>query len=529
MRALSLALASAIASAFAQAPAIDPKLPSVWVIGDSTANNNDHRGWADPFADYFNPAQVNIVNRARGGRSSRTFVTEGLWERVRAELKPGDFVLIQFGHNDGGPPDRDRARGSLPGLGDESQEFTLPDGSTELVHTFGWYMRKFIAETRQRGAAPIVLSLTVRNIWTAAAVERGSGSFSKWSAEIAAAASVPFADVTNAIADQYEKMGEAQVKELFPEDHTHTSQAGADLNASLIVATLKGLQSPVVAWLSAKGRSVVPYPIPVAPFRASLHLPVPANSALPTLFLIGDSTVRNGHGDGANGQWGWGEPIVDYFDPARINVVNRAVGGLSSRTYLIQGDWDRVLAMLKPGDFVMMQFGHNDGGSFDDPARARGTIPGVGDETKEIDNPITKQHEVVHTYGWYLKTFIAGARAKGATPIMCTLIPRKIWKDGKIERNLKDYAGWAAVVAQSENVALVDLNEIIARRYDALGPEKVEPLFGDPHTHTNRAGAELNAECVIAGLKALASNPLAQFFSLKARDVAPYDAGVVPK
>ena len=59
--------------------------------------------------------------------------------------------------------------------------------------------------------------------------------------------------------------------------------------------------------------------------------------------------MRNGRGDGANGQWGWGEPIVNYFDPVKINVVNRAVGGLSSRTYLTQGHWDRVLAMLKPG------------------------------------------------------------------------------------------------------------------------------------------------------------------------------------
>ena len=108
---------------------------------------------------------------------------------------------------------------------------------------------------------------------------------------------------------------------------------------------------------------------------------MPANPALPTLFLIGDSTVRNGRGDGANGQWGWGEPLVDYFDPAKINVVNRAVGGLSSRTYLTMGHWDRVLAMLKPGDFVMMQFGHNDDGPLDDrraraaPSRAPATRP----------------------------------------------------------------------------------------------------------------------------------------------------------
>jgi lysophospholipase L1-like esterase len=201
--------------------------------------------------------------------------------------------------------------------------------------------------------------------------------------------------------------------------------------------------------------------------------------------------------------------------------VNRAVGGLSSRTYFAQGQWDRVLEMLKPGDFVMMQFGHNDDGPLDDTARARGTIKGIGEETKEIDNPITKKHEVVHTYGWYLKKFIADTRAKGATPIMCTLIPRKIWQDGKIARNTQDYAGWAAAVADAGKVPLVDLNEMIARRYDGLGPEKVEPLFADPHTHTSRAGAELNAECVIAGLKRLASNPLAGVFSEKAKAVAP--------
>ncbi|HEY6375152.1 MAG TPA: SGNH/GDSL hydrolase family protein, partial [Edaphobacter sp.] len=78
----------------------------------------------------------------------------------------------------------------------------------------------------------------------------------------------------------------------------------------------------------------------VSPTDPSLHeklgLPKPTNPSLPTLFLVGDSTVRNGHGDGANGQWGWGEPLVDFFDPAKINVVNRAIGGRSSRTYITE-------------------------------------------------------------------------------------------------------------------------------------------------------------------------------------------------
>jgi lysophospholipase L1-like esterase len=255
-----------------------------------------------------------------------------------------------------------------------------------------------------------------------------------------------------------------------------------------------------------------------------MRLPEPANPNLPSLFLIGDSTVRNGRGDGAGGQWGWGEPIVDYFDAAKINVVNRAVGGLSSRTYLSQSHWDRVLAMLKPGDFVMMQFGHNDEGAVNDNFRARASLKGTGDESQEIDNILTKQHEVVHSFGWYLKKFIADARAKGATPIVCSLIPRKIWKDGKIARNSEDYGKWAADVAASEKAPFVDLNNIIADRYDQLGEAKVEPLFGDPHTHTSRIGAELNAECVIAGLKGLTNNPVALYFTEKAATVVSYAA-----
>lgn len=483
------------------------RLPHIYVIGDSTANNAAQRGWADHLGAYFDESKAVILNRARAGRSSRTFRTEGLWDKVHDELQPGDFVLIQFGHNDGGPPDQDRARGSLPGLGEESREFTLPNGSRETVYTFGWYMRHYIDETRAKSATPIVLSPTVRNIWKGIAVERGPGRYMRWSADVARAAETPFLDVTDAIADTYEDLGADRVKPLFPEDHTHTSPEGAELTASLVVATIRGADASALSvLLSAKGLAIDPWP---APFdTARLGLTVPRDPKLPTIFLIGDSTVRNGHGDGANGQWGWGEPLVGRFDTSRVNVVNRAVGGLSSRTYLTQGHWARVLAMLQTGDFVLMQFGHNDSGPLDDTARARGTLPGTGDETKEIDNPITKRREAVHTYGYYLRRFVEDARAKGATPIVCSPIPRKIWKDGKIVRNSTTYGKWAAGVAASESAPFLDLNEIIAARYDALGPAKVEPLFGDEHTHTSRAGAELNADSVVEGLRNLKDLPV---------------------
>lgn len=250
------------------------------------------------------------------------------------------------------------------------------------------------------------------------------------------------------------------------------------------------------------------------------NLPTVANPKLPSLFLVGDSTVRNGRGDGAGGQWGWGEPLVNFFDTTKINVVNRAIGGRSSRTYITEGQWNDALALMKAGDYVLIQFGHNDSGPLDDTSRARGTLPGVGDDSKEIDNPLTQKHEVVHTYGWYLRKYISDARAKGVTPILCSLIPRKTWESGKIVRNTSTYAGWAKQVAESEHVAFVDLNNRIATRYDKLGSETVESFFADPHTHTSRAGAELNATCVVSELKRLPNNPFAPYFSPKAEDLS---------
>jgi lysophospholipase L1-like esterase len=239
----------------------DPKLPTLFVVGDSTANNNagGARGWGDPFAAFFDASKINVLNRARAGRSSRTFLTEGLWDKVLADMKAGDFVLIQFGHNDAGAiNDASRARGSLPGLGEESVEIdNLLTHKHEVVHTYGWYMRKFIADAKAKGAHPIVLSLTVRNIWKDGRVERGPGRYGEWAAEVARSEGVPFVDLTNIIADEYERLGQEKVKELFGPDHTHTSPAGAELNASLVVAGLKALKkNPLAPYFSAKGKAV---------------------------------------------------------------------------------------------------------------------------------------------------------------------------------------------------------------------------------------------------------------------------------
>ena len=240
-------------------------------------------------------------------------------------------------------------------------------------------------------------------------------------------------------------------------------------------------------------------------------LPAPRDTTLPTLFHIGDSTVRNGSGKGGNGQWGWGDMTSCWFDTTKLNVVNRAIGGRSARTYLSQGQWDRVIALVKPGDIVTMQFGHNDSSPVNDTSRARGTLRGIGEESEEIDNLLTRQHEVVHSFGWYLRRFISDTRARGATPVVVSLVPRNYWVDGRTRRDTANFAGWAQQVARAEDVGFVDLNALIAAEYDAAGEEAVKQFFVADRTHTTLAGAQLAARVAAAALSDLPKSPVAAY------------------
>jgi rhamnogalacturonan acetylesterase len=234
----------------------------------------------------------------------------------------------------------------------------------------------------------------------------------------------------------------------------------------------------------------------------------------PTIFLIGDSTVRNGRGDGAGALWGWGDIVAGRFDTNKVRIVNRALGGRSSRTFFTEGLWDKVKTELHPGDFVLMQFGHNDGGEISRGDRPRASLKGNGDESKEVTLEKTGASETVHSYGWYLRRYIADTKAAGATPVVLSPIPRNIWKDGKVARASDDYSKWAAEAARGSGALFLDLNELVARRYEEIGEPRVASEFftAKDHTHTTRSGAELNADCVALGLRDLNDSPFKSLF-----------------
>jgi lysophospholipase L1-like esterase len=233
----------------------------------------------------------------------------------------------------------------------------------------------------------------------------------------------------------------------------------------------------------------------------------------PTIYLIGDSTVDNGSGN--NGLWGWGKFFDRFFDTTRIDIKNYAQGGTSARTFQTNGIWDKkinkrgmwdtVYAKLKKGDYLIIQFGLNDAGKIDDSARARGTLHGIGEDSTIIYNAVTKQQETVYSFGWYLRNFIRQAKSKGVSVIVCSSIPRNIWKEGKIVQGENGFASWALEVATKEKVYSIDLNKKIAEKYDSLGEELVTKQFhfGADNTHTTEPAAILNASLVVKGILGL--------------------------
>jgi len=229
--------------------------PVVFITGDSTVKNEDRDensmwGWGSQAYTVFDQKKITCANCAKAGRSTRTFLNEGRWDEVCNSLQKGDFVLIQFGHNDIGAIDSARMRGVIPGVADTSHVYRMKtSGQYEVVYSFGWYLRKFIQDVREKGATPIILSLTPRNEWKDGKIERRNDTYGEWYREVARQTGCEFVDVHNISADFLDKKGQEKAKAYYNHDHTHTSLIGAQNNAKSVAKGLKKIKSPLAKYL----------------------------------------------------------------------------------------------------------------------------------------------------------------------------------------------------------------------------------------------------------------------------------------
>lgn len=472
--------------------------PVLFLVGNSTMRtgtlgngNNGQWGWGYFAHEYFDENRITVENHALGGTSSRTFYNR-LWPDVLKGIRKGDWVIIELGHNDNGPYDSGRARASIPGIGKETLEVTIEEtGVKETVYTYGEYMRRFIRDVKERGAYPILMSLTPRNAWEDAdstIVTRVNKTFGLWAKQVAKKERIPFIDLNEITARKFETYGKEKVKYMFYLDRIHTSEYGARVNAA---SAAEGIRE-------YKNLGLAKY---LKPFEKDTVTGATRKSGCPVLFTIGDSTVRNE--DKGDGMWGWGSVIADLMDTARISVENHAIAGRSARTYLDEGRWDKVYNALQPGDFVLIQFGHNDAGDIH-TGKARAELPGAGNESRIFKMEATGKYKVVYTFGWYLRKFIMDVKEKGAYPIVLSHTPRNKWDNGQIERNAKSFGLWTRQAAEEAGAWFIDLNKITGDKLQDMGFNEglrvVGEYFKRDHTHTSLKGAQLNAQSIVEGL-----------------------------
>ena len=205
-------------------------------------------------------------------------------------------------------------------------------------------------------------------------------------------------------------------------------------------------------------------------------LEVSKDASVPTVFIAGDSTSTDQPLDPLTS---WGQMLTAFFKP-EIAVANNGESGESLRGFLGERRWAKVMSQLRPGDYVLIQMGHND-------QKEKGE--GVGAFT---------------TYKADLKRFVADARSKGATPVLITSMNRLTFDaEGKITNSLGDFPEAVRRVAKEENVALIDLNAMSKPFYEALGPVEAHKAFaGNDTTHHSDYGSYELAKCVVNGIRA---------------------------
>ncbi len=192
---------------------------------------------------------------------------------------------------------------------------------------------------------------------------------------------------------------------------------------------------------------------------------------IPTVYILGDSTVC----DQALEPWNsWGQMLTRFFKSG-VAIANHAESGESLRSSLGARRLDKVMSLMKPGDYLFIQFGHNDMKS--------------------------RSPNALATYKSDLKRFVTDACERGGIPVLVTSMHRKsLDSDGKIRNTLSDYPETVRQVAKEENVTLIDLHNMSASLYEALGPENIDKAFQDG-THHNSYGSYLLAKYIVDDYK----------------------------
>ena len=424
----------------------------IWIVGDSTVTDNTppFRGWGWALPAFLR-GDIAVRNLAESGCSTRSFLAEGRFAPAEQEMAPGDLLMIQFGHND----EKDDER------------HTDPDT------TYRENLRYYCCTALEHGAQPVLLTPVSRRFF----VGGGSmlythGEYPRAVREVAKEDGIPLIDLKAASRSLYLSLGEEKTAELFvrlspgehpdfPEGHddkTHFNAFGAETVCSLVVREMQRIPA-------------------CSGFLADLYRNTPDPAAM-RLIICGDSTAADFNPE-ETPIVGWGQLVGNHLKGAEI--INRAIAGRSTKTFLQEGRLEALDGLIVPGSLTVVQFGHNDGGNKPE----RHTEP-RGDY---MDN---------------LRVFIRFVRDRGGLPVLMSSICIRLWENGVLQPSHLPYREAMMDLAAEEKVPFIDLYNDTAAIVRALGEEGSRDLYRDDNTHTLRAGADLFARAAALRLASLA-------------------------
>jgi lysophospholipase L1-like esterase len=449
------------------------------LIGDST--QTDHAGYGRGFCANLT-AQVDCVNMAKGGASTRSFRAQGLWERA-LETKP-DYMLIQFGHNDAvfhRPP---AAGGTIP-------NGTAPGGDRALADPGDYEknLRQYVNEARAAGIKPILVTPITRQYFEADdKIHSDQTEHCITMRKVAADMNVPLIELQNESITYLESIGEeaGHKFEITKKDaagatiydKTHFNWAGSYVFGRMVavdlgktVPDLKKYVQPEAAKLPPEGEKAMR-----VMERGSVKI-----------VLVGDSTVATGGG--------WGPGFCADFSP-NVICVDDALNGRSSKSFIDEGAWKKALD--EHGDYYLIQFGHND----------QKTIPALHTDADT-------------TFQANLHRYIADVRAIGAVPVLVTSLSRRNYKDGALVEDLTAYADAAKKVGAEEYITVIDLNQMSVQMLKRVTQEQadkfdkgVDPDTGKPALIAAKDGVTATASGIdapaVAALDRTHLNPYGQ-------------------
>jgi lysophospholipase L1-like esterase len=395
------------------------------LIGDSTQTNN--AGYGRGFCANVT-TQVDCVNMAKGGASTKTFREQGLWERS-LQTKP-DYMLIQFGHNDL------ESKEHLP------RQTTMPEYEANL--------RRYVEEARAAGIKPVLVTPLTRRYFEAdGKIHSDLAAHAETMKRVAAEMKVPVIDLHQDSIAYLDSIGEkagntmaiikkdTDGKTIF--DKTHLDWKGS-YAFGRIVAVDMGKAVPELARYVSPQAATLP--------REGVKAMKIIEGGPVKIVLVGDSTVNAGGG--------WGKGFCAVMTP-NVTCVNEALNGRSSKSFIDEGAWKKALD--DHGDYYLIQFGHND-------------MKGKGPE-RETD-PET-------TFAANIRRYIRDARAIGAVPVVVTSLSRRNYRDGVLVQDLKDYSSAARRVGMEENVTVIDLNAMSVKLLEAMTQAQADEFNATGH------------------------------------------------